>query len=184
VVGLDLSLTSTGMSDGFVSRATQTGKDNPIESRLKYIRSSVGRFVSGQDPERPWADLVVIEAGAFSRNLQTGHEELAALRYLIRVLMTEYYIPFAMVPPTTLKAYTAGHGKATKSEMVTALYERHGVDLSGVKVKDGRYDIADATALAAMGYEWLGEPLPTAGPPPPRKSLVAVQWPAVGAGAE
>jgi Holliday junction resolvasome RuvABC endonuclease subunit len=172
------------MSDGFDGLVIQTCKDDTIETRLKDIRKQVWRFVSGQDPEKPWADLVVIEAGAFSRNLQTGHEELAALRYLIRILMTEIYVPFAMVPPTTLKAYTAGHGKATKPEMVTALYERHGVDLSDVKVKEGRYDIADATALAAMGYEWLGEPLPTAGPPPPRKSLVAVQWPVVGAGAE
>ena len=86
-------------------------------------------------------------------------------------------IPFAMISPTSLKLYTTGYGKATKLQMVEAIRARHGLDLSGVLVKDGRYDIADAVALTAMGRAWIGQPLPIEGPPPPRQPLLAVKWP-------
>lgn len=176
VIGLDLSLTSTGMSDGVQHRAVQTGPDEDMEPRLHRLVSSVCSFARGNETFPQQADLAVIEASAFSRNMQKGHEELAALRYMVRHGLWQLGIPFALVPPSTLKLYTAGHGKATKAEMVSALAARHGLDLSAVKVKDGRYDQADAFALAAMGYAWIGSPLPTEGPPPPRASLMAVLW--------
>lgn len=177
VVGLDLSLTSAGMSDGRQHLVTQTAPDRPLESRLNRIVQRAVSFVGGPVEWPQEADLVVIEAGAFSRNMQTGHEELAALRIMVRYAMWQLGIPFALVPPSTLKLYTAGHGKATKATMVSALAARHNMDLSSVMVKDGRYDMADAFALAAMGYAWANRPLVTVGPPPPRASLMAVPWP-------
>ena len=177
VVGLDLSLTSAGMSDGREQRVTQTTPDRCVEARLDRLVSQAASFVDGTAGWRQEANLVVIEAGAFSRNMQTSHEELAALRLMVRHVMWQRRVPFALVPPTTLKLYTAGHGKATKAQMVAALAARHQLDLSAVKVKDGRYDMADAFALAAMGYAWAMRPLPTGGPPAPRASLMAVPWP-------
>lgn len=177
VVGLDLSVTSTGMSDGVNHRVTQTPADMPIDCRMHRIADRAGSFVAGSCDFEP-ADLVVIEAGAFSRGAQSEAAEwLSALRYLVRVRLWSDGIPFAMVGPTVLKAYTAGHGKASKPDMVSAVKARHGIDLSGVKVKDGRYDLADAVALAAMGYAWLNDPLYTTGPPTPMRSLLAVKWP-------
>ncbi len=176
VVGLDLSLTSTGMSDGYEQRVTQTAPDRCMEERLDRIVQRVGDFVT-RCPSFPEPALAVVEAGAFSRNMQTSHEELAALRHLVRLMLWKRGIPFALVPPSTLKLYTAGHGKATKAQMVRAVAARHQLDLSGVLVKDGRYDMADAFALAAMGYAWANRPLVTVGPPPPRASLMAVPWP-------
>jgi Holliday junction resolvasome RuvABC endonuclease subunit len=177
-VGLDLSLTSTGMSDGRQQRVTQTAPGHCMEARLDRLVKRARRFVAGTDDWSQEADLVVVEAGAFSRNMQTSHEELAALRHMVRHAVWQLDIPFALVPPSTLKLYTAGHGKATKAQMVRAVAARHGMDLSGVMVKDGRYDMADAFALAAMGYAWANRPLATVGPPPPRASLMAVPWPA------
>ena len=63
--------------------------------------------------------------------------------------------------------------------MQQAVLDRHKVDFAGVKVKDGRYDMVDAFALAAMGYARIGQPLLTFGPPPPLKSLLAVDWSSV-----
>lgn len=177
VVGLDLSLTSTGMSDGKQHWVTQTAPDRCMEARLDRLVGRARLFVGGTVQWPKEADLVVIEAGAFSRNMQQGHEELAALRLMVRHAMWSVKVPFAMVPPSTLKLYTAGHGKATKAQMVRALAARHGLDLSDVLVKDGRYDLADAFGLAAMGYAWANRPLMTEGPPPPRASLMAVPWP-------
>lgn len=177
VVGLDLSLTSTGMSDGREHWVTQTSPDQCMEARMNRLVTRARRFVVGTADWSQEADLVVIEAGAFSKNMQTGHEELAALRIMVRHAMWQLEVPFALVPPSTLKLYTAGHGKATKAQMVRAVAARHQMDLSHVMVKDGRYDMADAFALAAMGYAWSNRPLVTVGPPPPRASLMAVPWP-------
>lgn len=172
VVGLDLSLTSTGMSDGFQHGAVQTSpEDGVLEERMEKILCSATGFCFG-------ADLAVIEAGAFSRGAQSAAaEQLSALRFMVRHRLWSFGIPFAMVTPTGLKAYTTGYGKATKQQMAEAVRVRHGVDFSDVKVKDGRYDLVDAYALAAMGYAHLGHPLPSEGPPAPRASLNAVKWP-------
>lgn len=148
-----------------------------MEERLHRLVHRARSFALGTNEWPQEASLAVIEAGAFSRNMQTSHEELAALRHMARHAMWQLGIPFALVPPSTLKLYTAGHGKATKAQMVRAVAARHQTDLAGVMVKDGRYDMADAFALAAMGYAWANRPLVTVGPPPPRASLMAVPWP-------
>ena len=179
VVGLDVSLTSTGMSDGTAHRVTQPAVDDPLEQRMIRIVDASLSFVLGHGPVVT-ADLVVIEAGAFSRAGQSqGAEVLSALRYMVRCNLFGHGVPFAMVTPTGLKAYTTGRGQATKPQMVQAMKDRHGIDFTGVKVKDGRYDLADGAALAAMGYAHLGQPLPTGGPPAPLASLLAVKWPPV-----
>jgi Holliday junction resolvasome RuvABC endonuclease subunit len=171
VIGLDVSLTSTGASDGTEHDVFQTSPTERLEARMDRLLRQMRKFTLN-----PWAALVVMEGSAYSRNVQTGHEELAALRLMLRVHMWRCGIPVAIVPPSTLKAYTAGHGRASKPEMQQAVLDRHKVDFAGVKVKDGRYDMVDAFALAAMGYARIGHPLPTFGPPPPLKSLLAVDW--------
>lgn len=173
VVGLDLSLTSTGMSDGFSYEVSQTDSSMELEARIEQIMWQVGRFACKSDTV-----LAVIESGAFSRGAQSQSAEiLSALRFMVRHLLWCEDIPFAMVSPTCLKLYTAGNGKATKADMVAAVQARHGLNLTGLKVKDGRYDVADAFALAAMGYRHIGEPLTTSGPEGPEDSFNAVQWP-------
>lgn len=143
IVGLDLSLTSTGMSDGLDHRAVQTDASLCMEERLSNISGEVGAFTRD-------ADLAVIEGPAFSR-VGPGHEELAALRYMVRVGLWRRRVPFALVSPTSLKKFTTGNGKATKQQMQAAVQAAHGVDFSNVLVKDGRYDRVDAFALRAMG---------------------------------
>lgn len=187
VIGLDLSLTSTGISDGQSAHAIQTGPDERLEARLDRLVRGVVSFAlsptqwTDDFPQGYSADLAVIEAPAWSKAMGKGHEELSALRVMVRHRLWRLAIPYALVPPTTLKLYTTGYGKATKQDMVAALYGRHGLDLQTVKVKDGRYDQADAYALAAMGYHHVGHPLPTKAEPHAvpvhLASLYAVQWP-------
>lgn len=184
VVGLDLSLTSTGLSDGRSSLVVQTApEDGPTEARFEQILTGLRSFVycgtGPSDPDRI-ADLVVIESGAFSRGAQAASaEQLSGLRYLVRHWLWFVHIPFALVTPTGLKAYVTGKGVATKQQVAAAVAERYGVDYSDIRVKDGRYDMVDAFGLAAMGYHHLGAPLPRVGPPAPLKSLNAVKWPDV-----
>jgi Holliday junction resolvasome RuvABC endonuclease subunit len=182
VVGLDLSFTSTGMSDGQSVHAYRTSPDDSMEARLDKILCQAVTFVysptqwTDAQPAGKMADLVVIEGAAFGSKGDAA-DQLAGLRWLMRHKLYRLGIPFAIVPPTTLKAYTTGYGKATKAMMVSALAERHGLDLNDHKVAHGKYDMADAYALAAMGYAVLKQHIPAIGPPAPLKSLLAVKWP-------
>ena len=174
VVGIDLSLTSTGVSDGLIHRAFRTSPRTPLEARLEEIRGQVRGFATSLRV----ADLAVIEAPAYSRS-GPGHEELAALRGVVRHMLWMRRIPFALVPPSTLKLYTTGYGAASKQDMVKAVDARYGSQMAVQRVCEGRWDMADALALAAMGYDHLGHPLPTAtgAYEPHRDSLDAVRWP-------
>lgn len=194
VIGLDLSLTSTGVSDGQSVHAIQTTPDECLEARLdRQVRGVVSFALSPTQwtddfPQGRNADLAVIEAGAFSRGSQSEAAEiLSALRLMVRHRLWRLGIPYAMVAPNTLKLYTTGYGKATKQQMVAAIDTRHGTNLAGHLVKDGRYDMADAYALAAMGYDHAGHPLLPKGQAaedvdlalclPHRASLNSVKWP-------
>lgn len=185
VIGLDLSLTSTGVSDGQSVHAIQTTPDECLEARLDRLVRGVVSFAlsptqwTDDFPQGRNADLAVIEAPAWSKASQTGHEELSALRVMVRHRLWRLGIPYALVPPSTLKLATTGYGKATKQQMVAAVDERHGTGLAAVKVKDGRYDQADALALAAMGYEHVRHPLPCHFPALPlnHQAMHAVKWP-------
>ena len=182
VVGLDLSFTSTGMSDGQSVHAFKTSPGDSLEARMDRILCAVVTFVysptqwTDAQPAGKRADLVVIEGAAFGSK-GDAVDQLAGLRWLVRHKLYRLGIPFAIVTPTTLKAYTTGYGKASKPQMVKALAERHGLDLTRYKLIEGRYDMADAYALAAMGYAVLKQPIPAVGPPAPLKSLLAVKWP-------
>lgn len=182
VVGLDLSLTSTGVSDGQSVHVFRTFAGEQLEARLDHLTRQCLRFVlsstqwtDGQ-PEGKSADLVCIEGAAYGAK-GDAVDQLAGLRLMVRTRLWRLGVPFAIVSPTGLKAYTTGNGRSSKAQMVAALAERHGLDLKAVKVAHGKYDMADAYALAAMGYAYIRQPLPTTGPPAPLASLLAVKWP-------
>lgn len=186
VVGLDISLTSAGVSDGQSAHAIQTSPTERLEARMdRIVRGCVSFALSptqwtDSQPQGTIADLAVIEAGAFSRGAQSEAAEiLSALRFMVRHRLWRLGIPYALVSPTCLKTYTTGYGKASKQDMVAAVDERHRAGLASVMVKDGRYDQADAYALAAMGYDHMGWRLPNYFPamPPRHESLAAVKWP-------
>lgn len=158
VIGLDISLTSTGISDGVTADAIQAG---PLrgEARMDYILGEI-MHQAGSEPR-----LAVIEGAAFSR-LGPGHDELAGLRWTVRNALWREGFLIAIVPPTTLKKWTTGSGTAGKDDMAAAVASRWGVDFSGTKVGRGRYDMVDAYALAKMGEAfYAGE------------ACEAVQWP-------
>ncbi len=175
VVGLDISLTSTGMSDGRDTHVLQTSPDTPLEERLDFLMRGMVRYVLADGCE-----LAVIEGPSYGSQGQ-GREALDALRIMMRHRLWCLHIPFALVAPSTLKKYTTGNGKATKKQMVAAVDERHHAGTAAFKVKDGRYDRADAFALAAMGLDHAGIgyrlPCHYPAPPPHRPSLLSVTWP-------
>lgn len=140
VVGLDLSMTATGIaeSDGRTCtiKPTSTG-----DARLVQIRAEVRSAVYG-------TDFVVIEdlpVNAKSAGI-TGMVHGA-----IRVML-QSGPPYVLITPATLKKYATGRGNAGKPEMAVALFKRAGVELAD----DNQ---VDAWWLRAAGHEILGEPL-------------------------
>ena len=171
---MDISLTSTGMSDGTRTEVIQTSPKERIEERMDRITRGIVSFALADGG----ADLAVIEWSSYGSH---GGEELAALRYMARVRLWRLHIPVAVVAPTTLKAYVTGNGRATKPQMVAAVDDRYMPGFASIKVTHGRDDLADAFGLAAMGYDYVGLPLPSrvAAPDPRRESLNSVAWPSL-----
>ncbi|MEH0542947.1 hypothetical protein QA802_07660 [Streptomyces sp. B21-105] len=177
VYGLDLSLTSTGISDGTTAQALIPG-DRTGHDRLEFHRRSIRERV----PDT--TSLVVIEGVAMSVGYRPGVEEMTYLRGLIRHDLWRRRIPFAICPPQHRIIYACGVANpakdlpankrktAAKGMVRDAVINRYGVPCDG----RGRYDQADATVLAAMGLHWLGYPLAVL-PDTHRRALSGVTWP-------
>jgi Holliday junction resolvasome RuvABC endonuclease subunit len=164
VIGLDLSLTSTGVAgEGWTDRIRTRGLRG--DARLVYLLHAVRSFIRS-------ADLVVMEGPAYGHAALAGHEDLAGLRVLVRVYCHQHQIPYAVVPPSTLKLYVAGYGRASKGEVRSAVRDRYGIECEG----PARYDEADAYSLVAAAYDWLGLPLAVL-PDRQRAALDGVAWP-------
>lgn len=164
VIGLDLSLTSTGIaSHGWVAHI-RTGSQRG-DGRLAFLENEVTSYIRN-------ADMVVMEGPSYGHGAMAGHEDLAGLRVIVRRYCFRHHIPYAVIPPSTLKLYVAGKGNAAKGEVRTAVAELYGIHTEGA----ARYDEADAYAAAAAAYDWLGYPLATV-PDRQRAALAGCAWP-------
>lgn len=162
VLGLDLSLTSTGVAlpDGTV--ALLSSRHRGVE-RLADLQDAIKRVAA--------VDLVVIEG--YSMGGQRGSsgvaQALGELGGVVRLALFDMGVPFAEVPPSTLKKFACGKGNANKNEMLLAAAQRLGYSGSS---NDG----ADALWLRAAGLDAYGLPevdLPKA----QRDALAKVDWP-------
>lgn len=140
VVGLDLSLSATGIaySDGRTRTITPASSG---DARLAEIRSEVREAVYG-------TDFVVIEDLPINAR---GAGLTGMVHGAIRVML-QTGPPYVLITPATLKKYATGRGNATKPDMRMALYQRMGIDL-----RDDNQ--VDATWLRYAGLQLLGEPV-------------------------
>lgn len=144
VIGLDLSITATGMCDVDGITSTHGGDAKLGDQRLCRIRTALLRLIN--DP----IDLAMIEdlpRGGM------GGATTGMVQGIARELLTKYEVPYILVSPATLKTYATGKGNATKADMRMSLYQRFGID----ERDDNR---ADAWWLRALGLDLYGEPLP------------------------
>lgn len=182
VVGLDLSLTSTGIALPFqADDGTWTVDAHRVRSKGKkddtlYQRHTrlVG-IASGIQKQIPTdAVLAVIEQPAYSRT--TGHmHDRSGLWWLVVDMIRSWGLPLAEVSPSSRVKYALGKGggKDTgKDNVLAAAINRYpGMAITG-------NDVADAVLLAAMGLDHLGHP-PAEVPKLHRAALDAVTWPEV-----
>ena len=164
VVGLDLSLTATGIAAAGVADVLRPkGLTGP--ERLAWLCDRVDAIVKLHN-----AALVVVEGYAYGRQ-NTAHQ-LGELGGVIRLALWEAGIPYVDVPPSTLKKYATGRGNAGKEEVLAAAIRR-----LGYQGHDNNE--ADALWLRALGCAAYGAPL--ADLPKLHASVVdGLDWPEIG----
>ena len=144
-LGLDLSLTSTGVSYGGITdsiRPTTRGVQ-----RLVEIRDRVMAVVEGQRIQ-----IATIENYSYMSRNSHAHS-LGELGGVIRVALFERGVPFVEIPPTCRAKFATGKGNASKGEVISAISAKTGIIWTG---SDGE-DRCDAWVLEQMLLVKLGE---------------------------
>lgn len=179
VVGLDLSLTCTGIVrlNGSEVRVDRVLSAPPMEATRQKRPPTLGeRFLRLSEIAAKacetigMPDLVVVEQPAFSQN-SGSHHDRSGLWWIVMERLMVYGVDVAEVSPTGLKKFATGKGNASKTAVVDAVARRW----PEVET-DGDDNVADALVLAKMGVFHLGEnkeDLPKAH----LASLDAVRWP-------
>lgn len=170
VIGLDLSITATGLCDVTGYCSTVGGPAKLGDRRLSIICEAMDLRLAGMvdggltriDP----VDLVVIEDIPTHAH---GAGVTAMVHGAIRLRLLEWLVPYALVPPATLKKFATGRGNATKADMAVALYKRAGIELAD----DNQ---VDAWWLRAAGMQHLGQPVADL-PETQVRALDKVAWP-------
>lgn len=141
------------MSDGKLYKYGQFTSNKKLSNYIRAIDISnkLGELVYNKRP-----DVITIEGLPFmSRSNVT--RDLAGLQYLIvdRMVDLGYKLDenLFIIPPTQLKKFATGSGKAGKDDMVDAIPSPLKATIKRIPVKDGRRDIADAYWLAKHGEQ-------------------------------
>lgn len=160
VIGLDLSLTATGIA--YADGTTSTVKTRTVDGdrRLLHIVEAVGEAIE------LGARLAIIE------DLPT-HAKAAGITGMVhgavRLALIEQGVPYVLVPAATLKAYATGKGNVDKTAMAIAALKRGNIEFAD----DNQ---CDAWWLRAAGLDRLGMPLFPL-PEAQRVRLDKVRWP-------
>jgi crossover junction endodeoxyribonuclease RuvC len=194
VVGLDLSLTSTGIaritapslppsSTGWgteevrvdVRRAHSLAPHKNLHKnqllefrslRLRNLSANICALCAD-------ADLVAVEGPAFTSDVGKAHDR-AGMWWLIVARLTANRIPVVEVTPQQLKMYALGRGggrDSGKEHVLAAVIRRYpAVPVSG-------NDEADALVLAAMAARFLGFPIEPSLPDLHLRAMGTVPWP-------
>jgi len=157
-VGIDLSLTGTGLAaittvpggvDLTVATITSKGsRDDTLRQRrdrLYGIVLAVSQFASG-------ADLVVVEAPAFSKNNASTWDRAGLWWAVIDMLMLDQH-RVAIAPPNVVKKFATNKGNADKPAVAVGIARLWGEQCQCAN--DNEYD---ALTMATMGAQRLALP--------------------------
>jgi hypothetical protein len=180
VVGLDLSLTATGIASDQGTSCITPSKNMSGAERLIWIRRQVldatHDLDQGSGPRcdtcRCWGthpDLVCIEGYSFAS--RHGGERLGELGGVIRVELTERLLPWVELAPKIVKKLATGRGNAAKEEVFAAAIRR--LDYRGNSL-----DEADALWVREVALQHFGEPTAEL-PAKHLEALEGIEWPEI-----
>lgn len=164
VVGIDLSLTSTGLA--FINPDNHRIEIATIGSKGKRadsLHSREVRITTLANNIVDWAcalvdpELAVIEAPSFGSSGGSAFDRAGLWWQIVRGLRAAE-VPVVQVAPTTRAKYLSGDGRADKKVVMAHAIETY-TDLLMAGKRITKDDEADAIGLAAMGARWLGWPV-------------------------
>ena len=143
VIGIDPSLTSTGLAHGSRPLLTTLKPPKSLDGveRLVWIRDAILHTIEDS--------TVVIEGYAYGAKHQA--HQIGELGGVLRVALYENGIRTYVVPPTKLKMFAAGKGNASKDVVGYEAVSRFGIS-------PGDNNQADALWLWEIGNHLLGTP--------------------------
>lgn len=163
VVGLDLSLTGTGIAVGggglgLESVVTQKIVSKPHKSdpswknpswddrfdRTVLLVNKIANYI-------PRGSLVVVESPAYGANGGSAHDR-SGFWWMVFARLTYMGCTVVPVAPTSLKTYVTGKGNAGKDEVLAAIIRRF------PEIAVTGNDIADAVGLMSIGLRLQGNP--------------------------
>jgi len=144
VLGIDQSYTSTG----FVVLDSDKNiidhgiiKSNPEDDMIQRARFIADQLVTIALKHKP--KKIALEGLAFGSK-GDATRDLGGLFFLIvDSLRHRFGFEISVIPPTTLKKFATGNGRAKKQEMYSALPEQAILEMQYLKTK-GMYDVTDA----------------------------------------
>lgn len=155
VVGLDLSMTSTGVCriGHDLCAVTERVKSKGTWADTLLVRQARLADLAGRILARTTgATLVTVESPAFSR-AGAGTHDRSGLWWMVVSSLISDGVPLIEISPSTRPTYATGKGNAGKDEVLAAVVRRYlDVDVAG-------NDEADALVLAAMGARLMGRPI-------------------------
>lgn len=110
IVGMDLSLSATGLADCSGAIVFKPKSTVPM-IRLNEFDTWIREWIRTQKP-----NMVVIENYAYGAKNQ--RETIGELHGVIRLALHQATVPFALVAPTQLKKFATGVGNAKKDDMI------------------------------------------------------------------
>jgi Holliday junction resolvasome, endonuclease subunit len=153
VVGLDLSLTGTGVAvldEGGIHTALIGSKGKTTDTlamradRLASLKERITNLI-------PDGAFIVIEQPSYGSTTGSQHDR-SGLWWLVNDWLHPYH-QVTEVAPGTLKKYATGKGDAGKDEMLAAAIRRY------PDAEISNNNVADAMHLLAMGARYVGQPL-------------------------
>lgn len=159
VVGLDLSLTGTGVAAVAVDTAELStavhASPPPAEDTLSAHAARHRQLVDGIVSQVVGADpaLAVIEGMQFSVKMRDSSlTRRGFLWWSVVEGLCRAGVPVMEVTPQQIKQFATGRGNASKAEMVAAYAKAWPDAPMGRNVEDR----ADAAHAAALGAAWIG----------------------------
>lgn len=150
VLGLDISLTSTGCSMAGETWIIST--ESKGAERLSRISNNIVDVIMNNP-----IDIVVIEGYSFASRNSQAHS-IGELGGAVRMKIWERGVPYIDIPPTCRAKFATGKGNANKNEVISAISAKTGIAWAGAGADD-RCDawILEQMALTKMGlspYDW------------------------------